>query len=101
MIFNIENVTAKSLGIKKYTTEVVTSASYTASANTYKVVSFTLPTISGYTPIGIVQIKNGTYELALVNFDITDSTKASAVIRNISSVSKTFTLTISVLYEES
>ena len=89
------------LGVKSYQTRVITSASYTVSANTYKVVSFTLPTISGYTPIGIVQIKNGTYELALVNFDIVDSTKARVVIRNISSASKTFTLTIHVLYEES
>ena len=89
------------LGVKSYQTRVITSASYTVSANTYKALSFTLPTISGYTPIGIVQIKNGTYELALVSFDITDSTKASVVIRNITSASKTFTLTISVLYEES
>lgn len=74
--------------------DVVSSA--TVGANTYAAVTFTVPSISGYTYVGIVGITNSHG----ANFPITDFNANShrAVIRNLTSTSTAVTLTARLLF---
>lgn len=71
-------------------------SSATVGANTNAAVTFTVPSISGYTYIGFVGITNSHG----ANFPLTDFNAKShrAVIRNLTSTSTTVTLTGRLLF---
>lgn len=75
------------------------SSSVTVGANTNAPITFTVPSIAGYTYIGIIGITNSHG----VNFPITDFNAAShrAVVRNLTSTSTTVTLTGRLLFVKS
>lgn len=72
------------------------SGSGTIGASTNGAITFTLPTISGYTYVGIVGIRNSHG----ANFPITDFDAANhrAVIRNLTTTQTTVTLTARLLF---
>ena len=95
------------LNVKKLLTKILTlcngaiiardvSGSVTIGASTNGTITFTLPTISGYTYVGIVGIRNSHG----VNFPITDFDAANhrAVVRNLTTTQTTVTLTARLLF---
>ena len=94
---SIKELIAKITGIlsKAIITRDV-SASATVGANTNAAVTFTVPSISGYTYVGIVGITNSHG----ANFALTDfnANAHRAVIRNLTSTSTTVTLTGRLLF---
>ena len=78
------------------------SGSATISGNTNGSVSITLPTISGYTPVGIMAIQNSHgANFCITDYRITSGTEARVVMRNLASTAATITVTVKVLYVRS
>ena len=95
------------LNVKKLLTKVLVlckgaivtrdvSASATVNGNTNALFYFSVPSISGYTYIGIIGVKNSHG----ANFPITDFSAGShtAVVRNLTSTQTTVTLTARLLF---
>lgn len=75
------------------------SGSATISGNANGAINLTLPTVTGYTPVGIVGITNSHgANFCVTDFRISSVTSALVVIRNVASTSATVTITAKVLY---
>ena len=83
MLFHIENV----------------SGSGRISASTNGSISITLPTVSGYVPIGIIGISNSHgAHFCITDYSLLSATSARVVCRNVSNTAQTITITAKVLY---
>ena len=74
------------------------AATGTVNANTNAVISASYPTVSGYTPIGIIDVRNSAgASIAITEFAILGAV-ARVVARNLSASSVSVTITMTVLY---
>lgn len=72
------------------------------NASTNGSVSITLPTVTGYKPIGIIGISNSHgANFCVTDFSLLNATSARVVMRNVSTSAATITITAKVLYVRS
>lgn len=82
-IFHIENI----------------SGSGRINASTSGSIPITLPTVSGYVPIGIIGVTNSHgAHFCITDFSLLSATSARVVCRNVSNTAQTITITAKVLY---
>ena len=83
MLFHIENV----------------SGSGRIGASTNGSINLSVPTVSGYMPIGIIGVTNSHgAHFCITDFSLLSATSARVVCRNVSNTAQTITITAKVLY---